>query len=88
MKRLALLVGLMGLMSGAAWAQNAGTNAPATNAPVKIAASEAKSHIDANASVTGKVAEVNVAEPEIVRTSTNQLKIVETPTEKPADGKQ
>ena len=139
MKRLALLVGLMGLMSGAAWAQNAGTNAPATNAPVKIAASEAKSHIDANASVTGKVAEVNVAErlvrlnfdnpfpkqvftvvifaaktnlfpeieklkdktvevtgkisdyrgrPEIVLTSTNQLKIVETPTEKPADGKQ
>ena len=33
-----------------------------TNAPLKIPAAEAKNHIDVKASVTGKVAEVNVAE--------------------------
>ena len=34
----------------------------ATNAPVRIPAREAKQHIDTDAIVTGKVAEVNVAE--------------------------
>jgi len=48
-------------------AQDAATNSPGTNAPaaappLKVAASEAKSHIGANAIVTGKVAEVNITE--------------------------
>jgi DNA/RNA endonuclease YhcR with UshA esterase domain len=72
MKTSAFTACLAWLLAAPLCAQDAGANAPsklpaaapivATNAPVKISATEAKGHIDANAIVTGKVAEVNIAE--------------------------
>jgi hypothetical protein len=43
------------------WAEDAKTNSPAVT-PVKVPAKEAKSHIGAEAIVTGQVAEVNQTE--------------------------
>jgi len=133
MKLLAVLMVLVGV-AGTVLAQTTDTNANSatvtTNAPLKIAAAEAKKHLNTEAIVTGTVAEVNLAErlvrlnfekpfpdqvftavifarntnlfpnvarlknktveisgriadyhgrPEIILTSTNQLKVVETP---------
>lgn len=57
MRTLVLLVTLLGLASASVNAQEAKTNDTA-----KIPASQAKDHIGANAVVTGKIAEVNIAE--------------------------
>jgi DNA/RNA endonuclease YhcR with UshA esterase domain len=67
MKKLAVLAVLLGLLAAPVVAQENGTNSSSTNspgsaAPVRISAGEAKDHIGAPAIVSGKVAEVNVAE--------------------------
>lgn len=72
MKKSGLLACLAGLLAAAVCAQDAGTNVPpkvtaagvsaGTNVVLKISATEAKSHIDANAVIRGKVVEVNIAE--------------------------
>jgi len=67
MKKLAVLAVLLGLLAAPAVALENGTNSSSTNspgsaAPVRISAAEAKDHIGSPAIVSGKVAEVNVAE--------------------------
>jgi len=72
MKKCALIAGLAVVLAATLPAQEAVKTAPAkapageaadgANTVVRISAAEAKSHLEANAVITGKVAEVNVAE--------------------------
>jgi len=72
MKKSALIVWLAAWLVTPLGAQPVGTTAPVkppvgdapagTNPVIRISASEAKNHIDANAVITGKVVEVNFAE--------------------------
>ncbi|HWX19218.1 MAG TPA: hypothetical protein VN578_04835 [Candidatus Binatia bacterium] len=59
MKKLALFVTLAGLLTATAPAQDSATNAPAANPPVAIPAIEAKDHLNAEATITGTIAEVH-----------------------------
>lgn len=54
MKSLAILISLLGLLSASALGQET-----KTNASVQIPATEAKQHINSEATVTGKIVEVN-----------------------------
>jgi DNA/RNA endonuclease YhcR with UshA esterase domain len=71
MKKVILLLSLVSFISvGAQDAKN--DPAGKANAPIRIAASEAKEHIDAQAVVKGKIAEVNVGE-RVVRLNFDQI---------------
>jgi DNA/RNA endonuclease YhcR with UshA esterase domain len=59
MKKLFVIATLPFLFGLQLLAQESRTNAPASESPIKISASEAKAHTGAEAIVTGKVAEVN-----------------------------
>jgi len=70
MKKVVLLLSLSVLLSTGAQEGKSDSGAK-TNAPIRISATEAKEHIDAQAVVKGKIAEVNVGE-RIVRLNFEQ----------------
>ena len=70
MKKVVLLLSLAVVLSAGAQ-ETRSDSAAKTNAPIQISATEAKEHIDAQAVVKGKIAEVNVGE-RIVRLNFEQ----------------
>jgi DNA/RNA endonuclease YhcR with UshA esterase domain len=59
MKMVAPLFTFLGLLGGAALAQDAATNAPAAKAPITISASQAKDHTNEEAVITGIIVDVH-----------------------------